>query len=347
MSQHSSPSTDTDPSDGPDAAADNSGADKGFVGLLRRLDELSYQFEAGIVTGGLMVMVFTWVLKILDRDMRAETTGFDVFLIELSGYADVGAAPPELIAQVTGFWSPLVLSGACYLLCVLAFRTRDLMGSHGQEPTPLTREMRKKWWWKALIATAGIYFLLKLVQWVPPVYLCTVALLAMMIPSAKWARSSKEWGTFAGVVVGGGWLLSFFLEHAGDDYIWVSKFSLVLLMYVGFLGASMATRDKRHLGIEAVRKLVPRRFLHIYNALGNGFTALFTAFLFVLAFRYHMEFLSLNADVPGLDLGVTAMTLPITAALGVMTLRFLAVAVTDMMAWRRGDEPADLTPEVH
>ena len=330
--------TDSPKADEPDTS------EQSFLG---RLDRAFYRFEGAVVAGALLVMALTYVLKIIDRDMRANTTAFDKFFMKLAGHPVEAEAPPELVASITGFWSPLVLTLSCYLLCVLAFRTRDRLGPDGsRQQATVDAAQRRSWWVKALGATAAIYLSLKIVQWVSPQYLCTLAMLAMMVPALVMTWTTRDWGTLVGVAVGGGWLVWFFLSQAGTDYTWNDKLSLVLLMYVGFFGASMATRDGRHLKIDAIRKAIKGSWLYLYNAIGNTLTALFTTFLLVLAWRYNSD-IGITSKVEGLDLGYWLITMPIAISLFVMTLRFAGAAFHEFSAWNRGEVPPDTGPELH
>jgi len=314
--------------------------------LWGKIDHFVHQLEGGVVAGALLVMALTYVLKIIDRDMRAKTTAFDKFFLSLAGHPIEAEAPPEVVESITGFWSPLILGVSCYLLCVLAFRTRDRFGPLDGEPVTVDAARRRSWWVKALLATGAIFLSLKIVEWVPPKYLCTVAMLVMMIPALRHGVKKKEWGGFTGVLVGGGWLVWFFLTQAGDNYTWNDKLSLVLLMYVGFFGASMATKEGRHIKVDAFRKIVPQKRLHLYNAIGNTVTLLFVVFLLILAYRYN-EQIGLANVIEGLNLGYWLITMPIAISLLVMAFRFGGTALFEFRAYARGELPVDTGPELH
>ncbi len=315
-------------------------------GVWARVDRVIHRLEGGVVAGALLVMALTYVLKIIDRDMRAKTTAFDKFFLKLAGHPVEAEAPPALVESVTGFWSPLILTLLCYLLCVLAFRTRDRIGtSDGRTPT-VDAARRRGWWLHAVWATVAVYLCLKVVDWIPPEYLCTVAMAAMLIPAARHTFHTGDWGTLVGLLVGGGWLVWFFVAMAGEDYTWNDKLSLVLLMYVGFFGASMATKEGRHIKVDAVRKLVGADKLHLYNAIGNTVTFLFVVFLLILAWRYN-ETIGLENTIEGLDLGYWMITMPIAISLAIMALRFGGTAIAEFRAYGRGEVPAESGPGLH
>lgn len=70
---------------------------------------------------------------------------------------------------------------------------------------------------------------------------------------------------------GGGFRLACGLFPAGLR--WATSFSLVLTLWVGFLGASMATRDNVHLKVEAANKALPERLRRVTGLLAGVVTA--------------------------------------------------------------------------
>lgn len=67
---------------------------------------------------------------------------------------------------------------------------------------------------------------------------------------------------------------------------WAASFSLVLMLWVSFLGASMATRDNLHLKLEAANKALPERLRRITGLLAGIATAAFCLLLAYLGYRY-------------------------------------------------------------
>jgi TRAP-type C4-dicarboxylate transport system permease small subunit len=67
---------------------------------------------------------------------------------------------------------------------------------------------------------------------------------------------------------------------------WAASFSLVLMLWVSFLGASMATRDNLHLKLEAANKALPERLRRITGLLAGILTATFCLLLAYLGYRY-------------------------------------------------------------
>lgn len=67
---------------------------------------------------------------------------------------------------------------------------------------------------------------------------------------------------------------------------WAASFSLVLMLWVSFLGASMATRDNLHLKLEAANKALPERLRRITGLVAGILTACFCLLLAYLGYRY-------------------------------------------------------------
>ena len=74
-----------------------------------------------------------------------------------------------------------------------------------------------------------------------------------------------------------------FLLALPNGLIWSQTLGLVFMLWIGLLGASMATRDHRHLALDLGSKLWPKAWLPKVQALGNLVTALFCFALAALA----------------------------------------------------------------
>lgn len=308
-----------------------------------------------MVTGALLTMTFTYVFMIIHRQMTGETTVIDDKIFAFLGYAEIQRVPEAVKAEVIDLISPMVTATLAYILAFLAIRTRWRSAHPGTE----SGEPWRGYFLPAAIVTAVLYGILQFIGGVPSRYVCLLATLGCFLPSMVYAKNRKEWGQLAGFAFGGLFMGVFFFTEVDDAYPWAGNFDLVLLFYVGFFGASMATRDGRHVKIDAVRKKVPRRHLYLYNAVGTGVTVLFTLFLLVLAYHHleepvvkYLEFKTGGSDsyghyIEGLELPEFMITLPIFLAFFVMTLRFSGRTLDDFGAWRRGEIPPAESPDPH
>lgn len=150
-----------------------------------------------------------------------------------------------------------------------------------------------------------------------------------------------------GAVMGAGGFGWYFLAKAGADYAWTSGLTGILLLVVGFLGASMATHDGKHIQIDAIRKNIKSHRFHLYNLLGEVVSLLFTAFLGLMAVRYIFHTVESGERHPGSDLDVWVAVVPIGLSLLFICFRFSIRIVDSFTAWRRREPAPELAPELH
>jgi len=112
--------------------------------------------------------------------------------------------------------------------------------------------------------------------------------------------------------------------------IWISPLLGVLVLWVGLLGALLATRNRAHIKINILETYLPQKYKLIVQAVSNLFSAVI---LFVLTF-YSIEFVKLDLDTTLVVFGsvpvwVAQIILPATFML--MALRFLIYSVTNII----------------
>ena len=71
-----------------------------------------------------------------------------------------------------------------------------------------------------------------------------------------------------------------------QGYSWAQSYSLFLLLWVGFLGASMAARVRRHLSVDLMRKIVSPERLALFNAVSYLVSATFSGVVCYLGLLY-------------------------------------------------------------
>lgn len=150
-----------------------------------------------------------------------------------------------------------------------------------------------------------------------------------------------------GAVMGAGAFGWYFVAKAGPDYAWTSGLTGILLLVVGFLGASMATHEGKHIQIDAIRKNLKSHRFHLYNFLGEVVSLLFTAFLGLMAVRYIFHTVESGERHPGSDLDVWVAVVPIGLSLLFICFRFSIRIVDSFTAWRRREPAPELAPELH
>ncbi|MGB0588945.1 MAG: TRAP transporter small permease [Myxococcota bacterium] len=314
---------------------------------LGRLDRLIYGIEQGIITGALLVMTMTYFLQIVHREMHAEINAFDKLILQMRGYATISAAQAVdgVVESTTGLYTPLMLGCVGFIMGLLALRTRarsSLAEGEVYAPGP---------WWRRCVASLALvavaYAGLWLVEVVPARWVCLIGLVGMVVPAVLIGARDGAWLAVTSALVGGVLIGAFFLFGVEEGYIWASEFSNLMLMYVGFLGASMATKDARHIQVDAVRKNVSPRLLPLYNAISGGVTLFFCGLLLVLTAYYMAERIDAGSRLEATELPEVLMSLPVGVSLLLMELRFLGRAIQDLQMYRRGELAEVAGPGMH
>ena len=120
--------------------------------------------------------------------------------------------------------------------------------------------------------------------------------------------------------------------------LWGDTFSRHLVLWVGFLGASLATYEGRHITIDIFSRLLSPTFKRVVAILVNIFSATVCFFLMKAAINFisieKREFDRLkNLGVTNLIAGIPEWiySLIIAIAFGIMTLRFLIHALENIV----------------
>jgi len=116
--------------------------------------------------------------------------------------------------------------------------------------------------------------------------------------------------------------------------LWTDIFLRQLVLWVGFLGASLAVRERRHISIDVLSHFIPAR-VRPFLQIGVDFSAgLISAFLTVAAWRFvQFEMESSSTLFLGLPAWIFQTILPFSFAM--ITMRFF-LGVFDESAKLRG-----------
>ncbi len=128
--------------------------------------------------------------------------------------------------------------------------------------------------------------------------------------------------------------VQFVLWYWPNGLIWAPKVSLVCTLWVGFLGSSLATYERRHLTVEMAEKIWPKKIAPYIKALALTCAAGLCVFLLWLSWislvaHYNAWTLNALTDVIDESLHVPrwAALVVITYTMIVMTARLLGQAV--------------------
>ncbi|MCB9690209.1 MAG: TRAP transporter small permease subunit [Alphaproteobacteria bacterium] len=118
----------------------------------------------------------------------------------------------------------------------------------------------------------------------------TVGFLALVMLgafTARWPGASPLRRVTGGLVVfglfGAGTRILLLVD---GGFGWSQRLALVLLIWVGFVGGSMATRLGRHIAVDAVRRIVPAKLDLVFEVLAQLLTTSLCAFLAVVSSMY-------------------------------------------------------------
>jgi TRAP-type C4-dicarboxylate transport system permease small subunit len=141
------------------------------------------------------------------------------------------------------------------------------------------------------------------------------------------APGASTWALSAALSVGGWLALRAFLWLLPNGLVWSQTLGLVLMLWVGVVGASMAARDKRHLSLDLGSKLWPKSLLPKVQGLGHLVTGAFCFVLAVLAcvsLRDHFRDWSSTQGAGGT---FVALALPKFIAFAVVPVGFCVMGV--------------------
>ena len=170
-------------------------------------------------------------------------------------------------------------------------------------------------------------------KWTDVVILFGVVLLGVRTRAVKGDEKPRGWGSsliwavaVTAAILGA---LAVYLRFMSGSMIWAQKLTLVMMMWVALLGASMATHERSHLSLEMGEKIWPAKWLRFVKAAAHVVTAGFCLGCFVLAVHLVRSQAAegiMIEDNRWLEVWQAFLIMPYTFAM--MTLRFLAQAVT-------------------
>ena len=306
----------------------------GRFGIFRRVDDWIFHLEMGILwsfLGASAVMVF---LDVTYRRLAAP----DSKVGELAARI-FGAESPEAVERLTTI-GPIVSAIIGVGLVYFAFWTAE---KHAAEPG-------KQSFIKPIIQSIVTCAALGLLGWVmvrPDVESRWFYLLLYSMGSAAWLfgllRERAQ-----------GWvskLLAFFvvtalymditLNYFPDGYSWSKEISLIMLLWVGFIGASVCAHEGKHIQVGALKRIVPPSMSRWGDAIGFLVTAAFCFFIALLGYEYAKEALMLEGRFEQTNIPDWVATIAVPAAFAMTTLRYVAAAFSSIMGGSYGAAPEE------
>lgn len=126
-------------------------------------------------------------------------------------------------------------------------------------------------------------------EWYDLAILYGVCLLGVRTRAVKAGERRPGWpvslaiaAVVTGVVVGA---VVLYIRSTPGTMIWAQKLTLVMMIWVALLGASIATYDRSHLALEMGEKLWPKPWLRWVKALAHGVTSAFCVVCAIIAIQ--------------------------------------------------------------
>lgn len=118
---------------------------------------------------------------------------------------------------------------------------------------------------------------------------------------------------------------------------WGDVFLRHLVLWIGFIGASLATREDKHINIDVLTKILPAKGKQISQVIINLFAAIVSFFLMHAA----INFIKMEAEMGGeIFSGVPTWVAQLIIAIGfgIMMFRFFIRSIENIYAVATGKE---------
>jgi TRAP-type C4-dicarboxylate transport system permease small subunit len=306
----------------------------GRFGILRRIDDWIFAVETGILwtflaTATIMVFLDVVYRRLAAPDSKAAELVARIFGIET----------PEGIKTLTTI-GPIVSAIAAVGLVYFAFWTAE---QHQAEPG---KASRIKPIVQTVVACAGLGFLGWLMiqpgfesRWF---YLLLYAMAAgVWLVTLIRERATGWLVKLSAFVVVTALYVYVTLNHFPDGYSWSKELSLIMLLWVGFLGASVCAHEGKHIKLGALKRLVPASMSHYVDALGYLVTAAFCFLMATLGYIYSSEALQLEGRFEQTNMPDWVATIAVPAAFAMTCLRFVGAAVSSILGGSYGASPEE------
>jgi C4-dicarboxylate transporter, DctQ subunit len=175
------------------------------------------------------------------------------------------------------------------------------------------------------VASRDMSLLASILSGVAAVIVCAAAIRMRHRAAPQPAATTWIKGALAAGVLWAG--LRIFLYVLPNGLVWSQTVGLVLTLWVGIIGASMAARQHRHLALDLGSKLWPKKALPYVQAGGNFLTATFCLVLAALAVVSLRDHFRDYADTDGAGGIFPAVAIPKWIAFFGLPIGFVLMAI--------------------
>jgi TRAP-type C4-dicarboxylate transport system permease small subunit len=307
---------------------------EGPWGPLRRLDDWIFHVEMGILWTFLGVSAVMVFLDVVYRRLAAP----DSKVAELTARL-LGIESPEAMETLTTV-GPIVTGIIGVGLVYFAFWTAEKHAAEGREQSRL----------KPVIETVAACVGLGLLGWImiqPEVESRWFYLLLYTLCAGVWLfnllreRAAGWMSKLIAFVVVTALYLYVTLNYFPDGYSWSKEISLIMLLWVGFLGASVCAHEGKHIQVGALKKVVPPSMSRFTDAIGYLLTASFCFFLALLGYEYAAEAIQLEGRFEQTNIPDWVATIAVPAAFAMTMARYIAAAFSSMLGGSYGAAPEE------
>jgi TRAP-type C4-dicarboxylate transport system permease small subunit len=315
--------------DGNDAA--------GSWSLLKRVDDAIFEVEQGFVALSLSLITVMVFLDVVHRRITAPDSKVGQVIAMLFGVRDEATR-----AWIDGTLATPVGAVGSFLLLLFAYATAR---RHAGERWPFARieaRVGGRWGGAVVFTVATMLGCLAFaygMEHLPSrvVYGAIFAVGGVILVLRALRRQERFHAVVHGVVFGGLFASSYALP---DGYFWSKKVSLMLLLWVGFLGASICAHEGKHIRIEALAKIAPELSRRYVLALGFLLTALFCAVMAYLGWLYYdglfLEGAYIGGYIEGTEIPDWLAIVAVPVTFGLTMVRYVAAAISALMGGSYG-----------
>lgn len=118
-----------------------------------------------------------------------------------------------------------------------------------------------------------------------------------------------------------------FRELFDGGFIWAKELAAFLMVWVGFLGASLATKENKHLIVGIPEKLFPKKVLPYVSLFVNVIVFAVTIFIAYLGFKYVSETREFGETSLVLNIPLWIVQIIIPVSLVIIAFRFVGIGI--------------------
>ncbi|RCK76530.1 MAG: TRAP-type C4-dicarboxylate transport system, small permease component [Ignavibacteriae bacterium] len=116
--------------------------------------------------------------------------------------------------------------------------------------------------------------------------------------------------------------------------LWLDPLLRHLVLWIAFLGASIATQNDKHINIDILSRFLPTKHKHITKFITHIFSAIVVTLLFIASIKFladEMDAQTTIFTISNLEIKSYHMQMIIPVGFGLMFLRFLISAINNFL----------------